>query len=191
MKTDTEKYLGKEFKFKDEPEEYVVKRESETSVILHGIYGDETIPMSIGVFEARLTNGFIVQLKDTDAKSHVGIRFTCNKNGNRILYKVIKEEGYVLTIESGGCTSKYRTDAFESYINSGEWTIVTNEEAAIIEDTKPSKTEDVDTIAIAFGNFIRDNYYGVGSPKLQSYHPEKFPSGTVEEIYQIFKSQNK
>lgn len=39
---------------------------------------------------------------------------------------------------------------------------------------------------ISFGNFIRDNYYGVGAPKLQSYNPGKYPSGTIEEIFIIW-----
>jgi len=36
---------------------------------------------------------------------------------------------------------------------------------------------------IAFGNFIRDNYYVAGSPKMLSYHPEKYPHGKVDDIF--------
>ena len=36
---------------------------------------------------------------------------------------------------------------------------------------------------IAFGNFIRDNYYVAGSPKMLSYHPEKYPHAKVDEIF--------
>ncbi len=43
---------------------------------------------------------------------------------------------------------------------------------------------------IAFGNFIRDNYHGVGSPKLVSYNPTKYPHGTVEDIFVIWCCEN-
>jgi hypothetical protein len=36
---------------------------------------------------------------------------------------------------------------------------------------------------IEFGSFIRDNYYGVGAPKLMSYNPELYPHGTIAEIF--------
>jgi hypothetical protein len=34
-----------------------------------------------------------------------------------------------------------------------------------------------------FANFIRNNYYGVGAPKLMSYDPSKYPHGKVEQIF--------
>jgi len=43
---------------------------------------------------------------------------------------------------------------------------------------------------IAFGDFMRDNYYAVGSPCLLSYKPEKYPHGTVEEIFVIWCCEN-
>lgn len=43
---------------------------------------------------------------------------------------------------------------------------------------------------ISFGNFIRDNYYGVGAPKLQSYDPVKYPHGTIEDIFVIWSCLN-
>ena len=43
---------------------------------------------------------------------------------------------------------------------------------------------------ISFGNFIRDNYYGIGAPKLSSYKPDKYPSATIEEIYVIWSCEN-
>lgn len=42
---------------------------------------------------------------------------------------------------------------------------------------------------ISFGNFIRDNYYGVGAPKLMSYNPQKFPHGTIEQIFVIWHKE--
>lgn len=42
---------------------------------------------------------------------------------------------------------------------------------------------------ILFGNFIRDNYYGVGAPKLMSYNTQKFPHGTIEEIFVIWQKE--
>ena len=44
---------------------------------------------------------------------------------------------------------------------------------------------------ILFGNFIRDNYHGVGTPKLISYNHIKYPHGTIEEIFKIWKEQVK
>ena len=43
---------------------------------------------------------------------------------------------------------------------------------------------------ISFGNFIRDNYYGVGAPKLISYDPVKYPHGTIEDIFVIWSCLN-
>ena len=43
---------------------------------------------------------------------------------------------------------------------------------------------------VDFGNFIRENYYGVGAPKLISNFPSKYPHGTVEEIFLIWSSNN-
>lgn len=43
---------------------------------------------------------------------------------------------------------------------------------------------------IAFGNFIRDNYYGVGAPKLISHFPSKYPHGTIEDIFVIWCCEN-
>lgn len=43
---------------------------------------------------------------------------------------------------------------------------------------------------IAFGNFIRDNYYVAGSPKMLSYHPEKYPHAKVNEIFVYWCLEN-
>ncbi len=43
---------------------------------------------------------------------------------------------------------------------------------------------------LSFGNFIRDNYYGVGAPKLMSYNPVKYPHATIEEIFIIWCCEN-
>ena len=43
---------------------------------------------------------------------------------------------------------------------------------------------------IAFGNFIRDNYYVAGSPKMLSYHPEKYPHAKVDEIFVYWCLEN-
>ena len=43
---------------------------------------------------------------------------------------------------------------------------------------------------IAFGNFIRDNYYVAGSPKMLSYHPEKYPHAKVGEIFVYWCLEN-
>lgn len=43
---------------------------------------------------------------------------------------------------------------------------------------------------IAFGNFIRDNYYVSGSPKMLSYHPEKYPHAKVDDIFIFWCLEN-
>ena len=43
---------------------------------------------------------------------------------------------------------------------------------------------------IAFGNFIRDNYYVAGSPKMLSYHPDKYPHAKVDEIFVYWYLEN-
>jgi len=43
---------------------------------------------------------------------------------------------------------------------------------------------------IDFGNFIRDNYYVAGSPKMLSYHPDKYPHAKVEEIFVYWCLEN-
>ena len=39
---------------------------------------------------------------------------------------------------------------------------------------------------ILFGHFIRDNYYGAGTSDLIPYHPEKYPRGNIEKIFEIW-----
>lgn len=46
------------------------------------------------------------------------------------------------------------------------------------------------TDMVSFGYFIRDNYYGVGSPKLMSYKPEKYPHGSMPEIFHYWCLEN-
>jgi hypothetical protein len=43
---------------------------------------------------------------------------------------------------------------------------------------------------IAFGNFIRDNYYVAGSPKMLSYNPSKYPHAKVDEIFVYWCLEN-
>jgi hypothetical protein len=43
---------------------------------------------------------------------------------------------------------------------------------------------------IAFGNFIRDNYYVAGSPKMLSYNPSKYPHAKVAEIFVLWCLEN-
>ena len=43
---------------------------------------------------------------------------------------------------------------------------------------------------IAFGNFIRDNYYVAGSPKMLSYNPSKYPHEKVDEIFVYWCLEN-
>jgi hypothetical protein len=43
---------------------------------------------------------------------------------------------------------------------------------------------------IAFGNFIRDNYYVAGAPKMLSYNPAKYPHAKVDEIFVIWCCEN-
>ena len=43
---------------------------------------------------------------------------------------------------------------------------------------------------IAFGNFIRDNYYVAGTPEMQPYNKEKYIKGNVEDIYVIWCCEN-
>ena len=43
---------------------------------------------------------------------------------------------------------------------------------------------------IAFGNFIRDNYYVAGSPKMLSYNPSKYPHAKVDEIFVYWCIEN-
>jgi len=43
---------------------------------------------------------------------------------------------------------------------------------------------------VSFGNFIRDNYYGLGTPKLISYNISKYPHGTIEDIFVIWCCEN-
>lgn len=47
-----------------------------------------------------------------------------------------------------------------------------------------------DSDMISFGNFIRDNYYGVGAPRLLSYDPAKYPHGKIEEIFVVWCCEN-
>jgi hypothetical protein len=43
---------------------------------------------------------------------------------------------------------------------------------------------------IDFGNFIRDNYYVAGSPKMLSYNPSKYPHAKVDEIFVYWCLEN-
>lgn len=77
--------------------------------------------------------------------------------------------------------------SFELLSNHFEVEISESLEMKIDESNKPKfKPSDM----IAFGNFIRDNYHGVGAPKLISYNTTKYPHGTIEEIYHIWEKEN-
>lgn len=43
---------------------------------------------------------------------------------------------------------------------------------------------------IAFGNFIRDNYYAAGTPRMLSYNPAKYPHAKIDEIFVIWCCEN-
>lgn len=43
---------------------------------------------------------------------------------------------------------------------------------------------------LSFGNFIRDNYYGIGAARLVSYNPSKYPNATIDEIFVIWCCEN-
>lgn len=43
---------------------------------------------------------------------------------------------------------------------------------------------------IAFGEFIRDNYYVAGAPRMISYNPTKYPHGTITEIFVYWCCEN-
>jgi len=43
---------------------------------------------------------------------------------------------------------------------------------------------------IKFGEFIRDNYYVAGSPKMLSYNPSKYPHAKVDEIFVYWCLEN-
>ena len=43
---------------------------------------------------------------------------------------------------------------------------------------------------ISFGNFIRDNYYVAGTPKMLSYNPAKYPHAKIDEIFVIWCCEN-
>ena len=75
----------------------------------------------------------------------------------------------------------YKSELLEEYF---EVEISESLEMTIEESNKPKfKPSDM----IAFGNFIRDNYHGVGAPKLISYNTTKYPHVTIEEIYHIWE----
>lgn len=57
-----------------------------------------------------------------------------------------------------------------------------NEKEIIDDDEKKFSSREM----VDFGNFIRDNYYGVGAPKLISYDHTKYPHGTIEDIFVIW-----
>ena len=40
--------------------------------------------------------------------------------------------------------------------------------------------------AINFFNFVRDNFYVDGSPKLRPFDYDKYKSSTIEEVYEIY-----
>lgn len=58
--------------------------------------------------------------------------------------------------------------------------------AQVLEKYKGFKSKEE---VIAFGNFIRDNYHGVGAPKLISYNTNKYPHGTIEDIFVIWSNE--
>lgn len=43
---------------------------------------------------------------------------------------------------------------------------------------------------ISFGEFIRSNFYGDGSPRLISYDITKYDNGTIEEIFVMWCCEN-
>ena len=43
---------------------------------------------------------------------------------------------------------------------------------------------------ISFGDFIRDNYYVAGTPKMLSYNPAKYPHAKIDEIFVYWCLEN-
>ena len=74
-------------------------------------------------------------------------------------------------------------------MNNKEQKVETSTEAAIVGNTVLPAVFSSDEM-IAFGNFIRDNYYVAGSPKMLSYHPEKYPHAKVEDIFIFWCLEN-
>jgi hypothetical protein len=69
----------------------------------------------------------------------------------------------------------------------GEWVEFSKE--ALTAKIKDIKQKFSPSKMIDFGNFIRDNYYVAGTPKMLSYHPEKYPHAKVEEIFDIWSKE--
>jgi hypothetical protein len=57
------------------------------------------------------------------------------------------------------------------------------------ETTKQTPTYSAEDL-ICFGNFIRDNYYVNGTPKMVSLNPSKYPNATVDEIFVFWCIEN-
>ena len=74
-------------------------------------------------------------------------------------------------------------------MNNKETKVETSTDPAIVGNTVLPAVFSSDEM-IAFGNFIRDNYYVAGSPKLLSYHPEKYPHAKVDEIFVYWCLEN-
>lgn len=56
--------------------------------------------------------------------------------------------------------------------------------------TKPTTSGFSSDYMISFGNFIRDNYYVAGTPKLLSYNPQKYPHAKIDDIFVYWCIQN-
>jgi hypothetical protein len=70
-----------------------------------------------------------------------------------------------------------------------------NEKLSTEQETPPIATVLLPAVfssdeMIAFGNFIRDNYYVAGSPKMLSYNPSKYPHAKVDEIFVYWCLEN-
>jgi len=74
-------------------------------------------------------------------------------------------------------------------MNNKEQKVETGKESAIVGNTVLPAVFSSEEM-ISFGNFIRDNYYVAGSPKMLSYNPSKYPHAKVDEIFVYWCLEN-
>ena len=92
------------------------------------------------------------------------------------------------------CPFSYDTHGCQKPFNTGDFyghnvKINSHNEITIYSIKNSWSREEMELKLLEFGNYLRDNYYGVGAPKLIPLTKGLSP-GTVEEILYIWKEKN-
>jgi hypothetical protein len=158
------------------------------------------------------TNHNVIGIYDSSAQKGLKIVATTDKSLSKGIRSVVKIQlpqipesfisVYIKSYNDGKAITKVDLDMqeewdFDKPLGNSQFatkfTIKTNPDNTVIVHSKDEKEYSRDEVSLKleeFGNFIRDNYYGVGAPKLLSYNTSKYPHANIKQIRDKWIEEN-